>query len=94
MKVIDKIKIIIDDIDKLVDVLDEYVDFDDAPWMKWYDENYCNNCIAEIEYSPVANKKLEYAYCELHDKCRYFKDMKEIPSVKEMIRMWLESEVE
>lgn len=42
---------------------------------------------------------VECAYCELEDengikKCRFFQDMNDVPSNVEMIKMWLEEEVE
>lgn len=79
------------DIDALVDYLDEHFTFDNAPWWKWWDENYCSKCIAEIAVDDEGNKR-DYGYCELHGNCRFFKDMKEIPDNKQIIKMWLESD--
>ena len=73
-------------IDEFIDWLDEYVSFDTAPWMWWWDNTYCKNCPTEDEYVS------DYAWCEVHNKCRYFLDMDETPDVKQIIKMWLESE--
>ena len=78
------------DIDKFVDYLDEHFTFDDAPWWKWWDKNYCNKCEAVIEF----NDHSQCGYCEVYGNCRFFKDMKEIPDSKQIIKMWLESESE
>ena len=74
------------DIDKLSEWFDKYVAFDNAPYLKWWDKNYCKKCVAEIKDGH------EYGWCELHNKCKFFKDMAEVPSCKEIIKMWLESE--
>ena len=70
-------------IDEIAEWLDEYVVFDDAPWLKWWDDNYCKECMMEDS---------ERVWCELNGNCKFFKDKDEIPSSKEMIKMWLESE--
>lgn len=59
---------------------------DNDPAIKWWDKTYCNNC------DGIYQDKNEYAYCELHGKCRYFQNMDEIPDIKQSIKLWLESE--
>ena len=85
MKMFDNFKSM--NMDELIEWLDKYCMHDHAPWMMWFDKNYCKKCFEEIvdEY--------EYGYCELNNKCKYFQDMDEIPSIKEIIKMWLECEV-
>lgn len=78
-------------IDELVDWLDEYCDFDFAPWWKWWDDNYCNKCEGEVAYVSELDKDLEFAWCELNDKCKYFQNMDNAPNTKQIIKMWLES---
>lgn len=91
MKVFDSIKN--KNIDELAEWLDEYCDFDSAPWWKYWDENYCSKCESiESESANDFGYAAEYAYCELNGNCRFFKDMKEIPDSKQIIKMWLESE--
>ena len=80
-------------IDELVEWIDKYASFDDTPHWSFWDKNYCNKCesitlIGDDEY------KKEYAYCELNDNCRFFKEMKETPSHKQIIKMWLESKTD
>lgn len=74
-------------IDDLVDWLDENFTCDNAPWWKWWDENYCSKCIAEID-----NHENKCGYCELNGKCKYFQHLEDIPDSKQTIKMWLESE--
>lgn len=79
------------DIDELTDWIAENCNFDTAPYWRWWDKNYCNKCKTEISADDEGNKK-EYAYCELFNNCRYFKEMDNVPDNKETIKMWLESE--
>lgn len=78
-------------IDELVDWIDENFAFDSAPYMRWYDDNYCKKCEA-IRVHESKGYFNEYAWCELNGKCKFFQDMDEIPSPKQTIKMWLETE--
>lgn len=81
-------------IDEIATYIDKYFDFDDAPYIQWWDENYCKKCPAEEVFVPAFNKKMECSWCELHcDKCKFFPDMVQMPDNKQIIKMWLESEV-
>ena len=80
-------------IDEFVDWLDENVYLEHSPWLKWWDETYCKNCEPICDCSPNGCGESEYGYCELHGNCRYFQDMEDIPSGKQIIKMWLESEI-
>lgn len=80
-------------IDEFVDWLDENVYLEHSPWLKWWDETYCKNCESVCATSPNGCGESEYGYCELHGNCRYFQDMEDIPSGKQIIKMWLESEI-
>lgn len=90
MKVYDNIKS--KNIDQLVDWLDECVVYDNAPWFVWWDENYYKKCASENAYIPELDKKCECAWCEIHGKCKFFKELDSIPDNKQTIRLWLESE--
>lgn len=81
-------------IDELVEWIDKYFAFDFSPYMKFWDDNYCSRCKPEVVDDPDVGGELCSMYCELHDKCKYFQDKEEIPSIKETIKMWLESEYE
>ena len=74
-------------IDEVAEWLDTHMVFDDAPWLRWWDNNYCKECMMEAKESGTV-------WCELNGNCKFFKDQKEIPSMKEIIKMWLESEAE
>lgn len=78
-------------IDELAEWLSEHCNFDSAPWWKYFDENYCNRCEAEVVVDDDGYEK-DYGYCELHNNCRFFKEMEFIPDNKQTIKMWLESE--
>lgn len=85
MTVFDSFKI--KTIDEIAEWLDEYITCDDAPWLRWWDNNYCKECMMEA-------KESETVWCESNGNCKFFKDQEEIPSMKEIIKMWLESEVD
>lgn len=85
-------------IDELAEWFDKYCEFDSALWWDFWNENYCNKCEPEITYVPDLSKdlnsdiKVECSWCELNDKCKFFKEMDEMPDEKEIIKMWLMSE--
>ena len=92
-------------IDEIAEWIDKYVMYDDSPWSKWWNENYCQKCEAVTmpaeEYSRIVGwghsyycGDIECGYCEVNGKCRYFQDMDDIPDNEEIIKMWLESEIE
>lgn len=91
MKRIDKFKSM--NIYELINWLDEYVAFDTAPWMTWYDQTYCKECYAEIIKDEKSLREHECAWCELHGKCKYFQYLEETPDAKQILKLWLESEV-
>ena len=90
MKVIDEFKS--KTIDEFITWLDEYCSFDNAPWIKWWDENYCSKCPAEVGKYEDSDREMKFSWCELHDKCRFFTELDATPSSKDIIKMWLESE--
>lgn len=92
MKVIDKLKS--KTMNEFIDWLDEYCRFEDSPWIQWWNKNYCSKCPAIKSKYEDSDRELNFAWCELHDKCKFFPDMDEAPDSKQIIRMWLESEVE
>ena len=84
-------------IDELTDWLDKYGQFDDSPWMNWFNENYCKKC--ESIKCKVDEKDalwpgytMDCAYCELEKKCKYFPQLDNIPDNKNIIKMWLMQE--
>ena len=79
---------------EIVDWLDENGQFDDSPWMTWWDQHYCNNCPAETVYVPDYGREMQFAWCELYDVCKFFRDLDHIPSNEDIIRMWLENNIE
>ena len=83
-------------IDKLVEWLDKYGNFEESPWMKWFGDTYCNNikCPAEKVYVKDYGREMKFGWCELNGKCKFFPEFEDIPSNKEIIKMWLMLEVE
>ena len=91
-------------IDDLAKWLDEYGQFDNSPWSNWFAKKYCNNCESikcrydevkeRLDITPFYNREIECAYCELEKKCQFFSEIEDIPNNVEVVKMWLESEVE
>lgn len=92
-------------IEQLAEWLDENGMWDYSPWSTWWDQKYCQNCESVICKSEDAVKvvgprlcfsdgDVECAYCEIYDKCRFFPEHEDVPDSSEIIRMWLEAEVE
>lgn len=79
-------------IDELVEWFDESIVCDGSPWIEWFDTKYCKDCEPEIGYISYLNKEAECNWCELHGKCKYFKDLNSVPDNKQTIKLWLESE--
>ena len=89
MRVFDNIKF--KDIDEFAEWLDKKCWSDDAPWMSWFDKNYCKKC-EPVSIDGVTSWDNDYAYCEIHKKCRFFPNLDEAPNCKQIIKLWLESE--
>lgn len=80
-------------IDEFAEWLDEHGAYDYSSWMKWWDENYCLKCPTQIAYVKEFDKECECAWCELNGKCKFFQELDDIPNNKQIIKMWLETEV-
>ncbi len=91
-------------LDELATWIDNNGDFDGAPWMKWFDANYCKKCeaievdrdtaIKVLRLSPFYGSGVTCAYCEIHDNCKFFPELDYIPDNKDIIRMWLEKDAD
>ena len=81
-------------IDELATFLDKCGDLEVAPWIEWWDKNYCSKCQREYAETPLFERQMKFAWCELHGQCKYFLDMQKVPDTQEIIKMWLESEME
>lgn len=92
MKVFDKLKS--KNIDGLAEWFDEYCSSEYSPWERWFNNNYCYNCPSEIGKYPDSNIEIEFCWCELNDKCKFFPGMNETPDSKQVIKLLLESEIE
>lgn len=76
---------------------------DDSPWMNWFDKTYCQKCESEIVTKEESEAKLgfqflylnktECSYCEVYKECRFFPN-RLTPDIEEIIKMWLDQEVE
>ena len=82
------------DIDTFSEWLDEHGQFEDSPWMMGFDRKYCQNCEPIMCHYEDNEREFPCSYCEIYGKCKFFPDMNETPGNKEIIKMWLESEVE
>lgn len=67
--------------------------WDNSPWSTWWNDNFCAKCEDVTAYVPDWDRECDFAWCELEHKCRFFQEMDEEPSSKDIIKLWLESEV-
>lgn len=74
-------------IDEFAEWFEKNCVHDNDPCIRWFDRTYCKNCEAVFE------NELEYAYCELNHKCRYFQYMDEMLDNLQTIKLWLKSEL-
>lgn len=83
-------------IKELVELLDDNFGFiADAPWDRLFSEKYCKNCEPIMCHYEGSTHEFPCAWCELNDdKCKFFPKMDKVPNNKEIIKMWLETEVE
>ena len=84
----------IDELTALFNQLDE--GYDNAPWMEWFGETYCDKCdliMARYE-GDESGREYEFGWCELNDGCKFFPELNDVPSPEQAIRFWLASEVE
>ena len=81
-------------IEELTDWIDKYGQFDDSPWMEWFDKTYCKNCESIKCHSKSSSAEIPCAYCELHDNCKFFPNIEHIPDTKDIVRMWLETDTD
>ena len=90
-------------IDELANWLDENGQFDGSPWSEWFDTNYCKKCTpikcriesTNIGFTPLyPNKEIDCSYCEINNKCKYIKKLDNIPTNKDIIKMWLKLKIQ
>jgi hypothetical protein len=81
-------------VEELAEWLDANGMWDNSPWSQWFDSKYCRQCESVTAYVPDFNRECDFAWCELEHKCRYFADHEDVPDCREIIKMWLEAEVE
>lgn len=81
------------DIHQFAEWLDENCRFDDSPWIAWWDAKYCKNCEPIMCCYKGSNREFPCSWCEIEHNCKFFQNIDEVPNNKEIIKMWLESEV-
>lgn len=92
-------------IEDLAAWLDQNGIVDNSPWLEHFNNKYCANCEAvmckyedaekTLGFKPMFDdEEIECAYCEIYKKCRHFLEMTEVPDGAEMVKLWLEAEVE
>ena len=89
-------------IDDLAEFIDANGMYDNTPWMNWWNNTYCDKCPSlkltseeaqdKLGIIPFLNETYECAYCEVYDKCKYFPELEEEPSMQDIIKMWLEAD--
>lgn len=83
------------EIDELAEYLNDKWTHDDDPSIEWWNKKYCSNCEPITVKAQYLGHNIDCSWCELNDdKCKYFPELKEMPDSKQIMRMWLESDVE
>ena len=80
--------------DMSIEDLVEYIaslDYLEGPWMKLFDEKYCKNCDPIRCRYPESLVDINVAWCELNKKCKFFPHLETEPTLKDIIRLWLNS---
>ena len=90
MTVFEKIKEM--NIDEFAKWFDKHCTHDDDPCIKWWNDIYCSQCETVMARYDGSDRDMEFAWCEIYGKCRFFQDMEETPNTLEMTKLWLESE--
>lgn len=80
-------------VEELAKRLDQNGMWDNSPWSKWFDSQYCRQCKSVEVYVPDWDRECDFAWCELEHMCRYFQELPKEPSTKDIIKLWLEAEV-
>lgn len=80
--------------EELASWFDEHGRFDGSPWMQWFDKRYCSNCESIICRYENSKREFSCAWCELEHKCKFFPNMDYAPDNKDIIKMFLQTEVE
>ena len=81
-------------LEELADWLDQYGIFEGSPWMQWWAETFCDNCEPIEGTYPDSNRTIEFSWCELEHKCRFFQNMDDAPNNKDIIRLWLKTTIQ
>lgn len=89
------------DLEDIADFLNSIESIEDAPWNKWFNTKYCNSgkCPTLTCKYDDSDRTCECAYCELTKKknsegvCCFFSDKDILGSGKDVVRLWLRSEV-
>lgn len=80
-------------IDEFAEWFDKYCTYDDDLCINWWNDNYCRKCEPEIGHYKGSDREIEFSWCELHNKCRFFQDMDSMPNRLQTVKLWLESRV-
>lgn len=78
-------------IDEFAEWFNDHCSHDTDPCVEWWNNTYCKNCNPELGTIEGTQTPLEFAWCELHKKCRFFPNMECIPDSLEMTKIWLKS---
>ena len=80
-------------IDELISYFMQFNDYIETPWDTWFDHEYCSHCQPEMVHSVEHERKIPVGYCELYGKCKFLQNLGKTPDSRQVIKMWLESEV-
>lgn len=90
MTVFEKIKSM--NIDEFASWFDKHCTHDNDLCITWWNDTYCNKCEPIIGRYEDSDRDIEFSWCEIYGKCRFFQEIEHVPNTLEMTKLWLESE--
>lgn len=80
-------------IDELADFINKYCEWEYSPWEKWFTTNFCNSCERVMCHLINSTNEFPISWCDLNDnKCKFFPNLENGLSNKELIKIWLSKE--
>ena len=81
-------------VEELAKWLDVNGMFDGSLWNQWFDKCYCSQCEPIEAHYKESGRICKCAYCEINDTCKFFPNFNYVPGNEDVVKMWLEAEVE
>ena len=81
-------------IDEFAKWFDNHCSHDTDPCITWWDDTYCKNCEPLMSCYEDSCREIQFSWCEIYGKCRFFPYMDNAPDSLQITKLWLESETD